>query len=230
MPIKSVAALVAWAVAAGLTAQAQTPTKIGIISIQDAIVRTEEGQKTAKALTEKYSPRQSELEKKKRELDDLQAQLSKGRNTMSEEARNNLIRQIDQKNKALTRDNEDASAEYQQEEGKLINAIGQKMTNLVDKYAKENGYSIILDYSSPQSPVLYAVSSVDITSAIVALYDKTYGTGGATASGAPAPAPAPAAKPPGTSAAPVTRPPITRPPATPKTSPARPPSGAPTRP
>jgi outer membrane protein len=184
--------MIVGALAAGSAVMAQTGgTKVGIINIQDAIIRTEEGQKTAKALQEKYAPRQSELEKKKRELDDLQAQLSKGRNTMSEEARNSLIRQIDLKTKALTRDNEDASAEFQQEEGKLINTIGQKMMGVIDKYAKDKGYSIILDISSPQSPVLYAVNTVDITNEIVTLYDKGPGAGGgasAAASTSPPPA------------------------------------------
>ncbi len=197
---------------------AASGTKVGIINIQDAIVRTEEGQKTAKSLQDRYAPRQSGLEQKKRELDDLQAQLSKGRNTMSEEARNNLIRQIDAKNKALTRDNEDASAEYQQEEGKLINAIGQKMMGVIDKYAKDHGYAIILDISSPQSPVLYAVNTVDITNEIVTLYDKAQGGGAATSS-----APANAAPPPGGKSSVPTRPPI----AAPKAAPAKPPAAAP---
>ena len=200
-----------------LAGRAQTGgTKIGIINIQDAIIRTEEGQKTAKSLQDKYAPRQTQLERSKRELDDLQAQLSKGRNTMSEDARNLLMRQIDQKNKALTRDNEDATAEFQQEEGKLINAIGQKMMSVIDKYAKEKGYAIILDISSPQSPVLYAVNTVDITNDIVVLYDKSQGAGGT---------PAPAAAPSASAPAATTRPPVTRPPAAvPKAAPAKPPA------
>ncbi len=204
-----------WASPSG-TAQTAT-AKIGIINIQDAIIRTEEGQRTAKALQEKYAPRQTALEKLRRELEDLQASLSKGRNTLSEEARNSLIRQIDAKNKQLTRENEDASAEFQQEESKLISGIGQKMMGVVEKYAKQNGYAIILDISSPQSPVLYAISSVEITSDIVGLYDKGLGIGGA-------PAAAPAQPSAGTGAPAVTRPPtisppVSRPPVVPKTPP-----------
>ncbi len=206
------------ALLAGVMSAQTAPTKVGIINIQDAIIRTEEGQKTAKALQDKYAPRQSELEKKKREIDDLQAQLAKGRNTMNEETRNNLIRQIDVKTKSLTRDNEDATAEFQQEEGKLINGIGQKMMGVIDKYAKDKGYAIILDISSPQSPVLYAVNTVDITTDIVGLYDKGQGAG----------APAPAMSSPGGAvtkppvAPPAARPPVTKPPA-PKPTPPTPP-------
>ncbi len=181
------AAAAAWAQSGG--------TKVGIINIQDAIIRTEEGQKTAKQLQEKYAPRQQGLEKQRREIEDLQAQLNKGRNTMSEDARNILMRQIDTKNKALQRDNEDASSEFQQEEGKLINGIGQKMMGVIDGYAKEKGYQIVLDISSPQSPVLYAVNTVDMTNEIVGLYDKSQKGGGAAAAAPPAGTPAPVARP-----------------------------------
>ncbi len=222
MRTRALAAMAACTLATGWTARAQTAaTKVGVINIQEAIIRTAEGQKTAKELTDKYAPRQADLEKKKRELEDLQAQLSKGRNTLSDEARNKLIRDIDQKSKALTRDNEDASAEYQQEEGKLINAIGQKLMGVVVKYATDNGYAIILDISGQQSPVLYAINSVDITNEIVTLFDKSQGV--APAASKPAPAPAPPA-----TRTPITRPPTavpkTPPPAAPKT-PSRPPAG-----
>jgi outer membrane protein len=226
MTAKTVGFAAAYAVGVATLVLAQTPgggapaqAKVGVMHIQDAIIRTKEGQKTAKEMQGKYSPRQEALDKQRRELEDLQAQLNKGRNTMSQDAQNNLVRQIDQKNRALQRDSEDASAEWQQEEGKVINAIGQKMMAIIDKYAKERGYSIILDISSPQSPVLFAVNTVDITNDIVELYDKAHGEGGAGPSaGSPVAAP-PAG---GVRKAPVAPPPApkTAPVPAPKTSPA----------
>jgi outer membrane protein len=43
---------------------------------------------------------------------------------------------------------------------------------VVDKYAKDNGFTLVLDVSSPQTPVLYASNTIDITKEIVDLYDK----------------------------------------------------------
>jgi len=218
MRLKTVGFAAAYAVGVATLVLAQTAApagsnRVGIINIQDAIIRTREGQKTAKTLQGKYAPRQETLEKSRRELEDLQGQLNKGRNTMSEDARNTLVRQIDQKNRAFQRENEDASAEFQQEEAKVINGIGQKMMAVIDKYAKDKSYSIILDISSPQSPVLYAVNTVDITNDIVELYDKSQGDAPAPGA-APAPAggvrKAPVAAPPRAPAAPP-RPPAATP-------------------
>ena len=46
------------------------------------------------------------------------------------------------------------------------------MMAVIEKYAKDNSYSMILDVSNPNTPVLYASSAVDITQDIIALYDK----------------------------------------------------------
>jgi outer membrane protein len=43
---------------------------------------------------------------------------------------------------------------------------------VIDKYAKDNGYTLVLDVSSQQTPVLYASNTIDITKDIIDLYDK----------------------------------------------------------
>jgi outer membrane protein len=43
---------------------------------------------------------------------------------------------------------------------------------VIIKYARDNGYAVILDVSSQQTPVLYASDGIDITQDIIALYDK----------------------------------------------------------
>ena len=83
------------------------------------------------------------------------------------------MRNIDQKTKAFNRDLEDANAEWEQDQQKVINELGQKMMVVIDKYARDNGYTVVLDVSNPQTPVLYASNSVDITKEIIDLYDKS---------------------------------------------------------
>lgn len=192
--------------------QGQPPTKVGVIQIQSAIVGTKEGQKAAADLETRFAPKKKDLDKKQADLRSLQEQLQKGGNAMSEAAKQDLMRNIDQKTKSYNRDMEDAQAEYEQEQQKVLSELGQKMMAVIDRYARDNGYSIILDVSNPNTPVLYASNTVDITKQIVELYDKasvaapTSGTGsGASAAPKPAaikpttapskPAPAPVKKP-----------------------------------
>ena len=160
------------AAAAALPAAAQT--KIGLINVQQAIASTQEGQKLIKELEEKYKPTRDKMEAANRDLAGMRDRLQKGANTMSDEARRNLMRDIQTKERNLQRDMEDARGEFNQEQNELFNAVGTKLMAVIDKYSKDNGLSIVLDISNPQSPVLYAVNEVNITNAIVSLYDAEH--------------------------------------------------------
>lgn len=183
--------LAACGLAAALGAQ-QQPTKVGIIHIQQAIISTKDGQKAATDLQERFDPKRKELERKQSEIQALQDQLRRGANTLSEEARQKLMREIDARTRALNRETEDAQAEFDQEQQKILQELGGRLMQIIDKYARDNGFALILDVSSPQTPVLYAANSIDITQAIVELYDKN--VPGAAAAPSPKPAtPAPKA-------------------------------------
>ena len=64
------------------------------------------------------------------------------------------------------------------------------MGDIIKDYAAKNGYAVVMDVSSQQSAVLWASPSVNITEAIVKLYDQANPVKGGSA---PPPA---AAKPP----------------------------------
>ena len=180
--------LPALAMGAVLVASAQSnppQTKVGIIHIQNAIISTKEGQKAAADLQSKFAPKKADLDKKQNAISQLQDQLRQGANTMSDDAKDKLMREIDRMTKSLNRESEDDQADLDQAQQKVMRQLGQKMMAVIDKYAKENGYALILDVSSQTTPVLYATNSIDITQDIIALYDKT-SAAAATSSAAPA--------------------------------------------
>lgn len=173
--------------------------KIATIQIQAAIVSTKDGQKAAAELQAKAAPKQKALEAKQNEINSLKDQLQKGTNTLSEVAKNDLYRTIDQKTKSLNRDMQDAQDEMEQDQNKALQELGQKMYALIGKYAQEHGYTIVFDISNPQSPVTWASNSIDITKDIIDLYDKEGGS-------AITPTAAPSSKPPINTSTPASRP------------------------
>lgn len=192
---KSIFVLPALALTTALMANAQAAasTKVGIIQLQQAILSTKDGQKAVAELRTRFEPKRSELEKKQATIGSMQDQLRKGSATMSEDAKNKLVRDIDQATKTLNRDTEDAQAEVEQAENKIMQELGGRIMAVVDKYAKDNGYALVLDVSNPQAPVVFAASSIDITREVIDLYDKN--APAAPAAAAPAAAAPAAAKP-----------------------------------
>ena len=169
--------------------QAPTASKVGIIHIQNAMIGTEDGQQAIKELQTKFQPTSKRLESMRDEINTLQAELSKGSNTMGEERRRELARQIDQKTRTLNRATEDAQADFQQAQERVLQNLGQKMMAVIGKYSNDHGYTVILDVSSPQTPVLFAANGIDITQDIVKLYDvEAAKAAAAQASSAAAPA------------------------------------------
>jgi outer membrane protein len=163
------------------------PTKIAVISLQPAIMGTKEGTAAGAALQAKYAPKQADFEKRKADLEALQNQLNKGGAALDQDAKAKLVREIDAKTKALQRDAKDASDDSQQDMNSVYNQLGDKMLQIIEQYAYQNGYAVVLDVSAQQTPVIWAAGSSNITADIVRLYDLAH-PGGALA---PAPKPPP---------------------------------------
>ncbi len=170
------------------------PSKIAVISLQPAIMGTKEGTAAGAALQAKYAPRQAEFEKRKADLAALQDQLRKGGAAMSDDARAKLTREIDSKGKSLQRDAKEASDDSQQDMNSVYNQLGDKMLQIIEQYAYQNGYAVVLDVSAQQTPVIWAAGSANITADIVRLYDLAH-PGAALAPAPNAPPRQPAAPP-----------------------------------
>ena len=166
---------------------APATTKIGIIDIQRAILTTNEGKRDFDALNKKFEPKQAELSKSNTEIQDLQKQLQTQGDKMNEDAHAALVKNIEQKQRALQQNAEAAQTDFQGEQNEIATRIGKKFMSVLDKYAKDNGYSVILDVSNPQTPVLWAnMQQVDVTEAVVTAYNAQAGVAApTTASNAP---------------------------------------------
>jgi outer membrane protein len=152
------------------------PTRVGIIRIQDAIVSSNEGKRDFDVLQKKYEPKQAELQKANTKLQDDQKQFQAQGDKMNPEAASKLQKQIEQEQRELQHSAESAQTDFQGEQNDIANRIGQKMMQVLDKFAKENGYAVILDVSNPQSGVLWAnMATIDVTDTIVNLYNAQSG-------------------------------------------------------
>lgn len=192
-----------------LPAAAQSTQKVpvAVINIQQAIVETKDGQKARADLQAKFGPTQKELQDKQTKLAALQDQYRKGQNTLSDEAKQKLARDIDSATTSLKRDTEDANSEVQDAERKVMDELGGKMMAVLNKYAADNGYLLVIDVSNPQSPVLFASNTIDITREVIGLYDKNSGSAAPATSAPKTAPPAAAPRPPATPAPKTTAPP-----------------------
>jgi len=171
--------------------------KIGVINVRQAIVTTAEGKQASAELQTQFAPRQNELEAMNKQITDLRGRLSAGANTLSDEEKVRLTQQGQRLTQQLDRKNNELNEDVQAAQGDVVDKIGRKMMDVLDRYARENGLVAVFDSSAQNSPILFASTNIDITQEIIKLYDQAYPVkGGAAAAPAKStPAPKPATKP-----------------------------------
>jgi len=164
------------------TAAAAPAAKVAVIAFQAAVTQTNEFQRDFADLQKKYDPKRVQLKSLSDEIDKMTKELQDQGAQLSDAERASRARTIDEKKKQLDRDSQDAQSDFQGDMQQIINGVASKVGTLMTDYAKNHGYTLVLDASDQQNAtVLYAVPSTDITKAIIEAYNVK--------SGIPAPAP-----------------------------------------
>jgi outer membrane protein len=169
--------------------------KIAIIAFQQAVAATNEGQRNFAQLRVKFEPKQTQLKTQSDEIDSLKKQLQDAGSTLSEPERDSRLRTIDEKTKSLQRSAEDAQNEASNAMNDMYQQLAQKVYAVLDTYANQSKFTLVLDTSAQQTPVLWANNSTDITKAVVDAYNAKSGVPAQPAAGGPPTAPRPSTVP-----------------------------------
>ena len=151
-------------------AQPPESARVAVIDIRRVLASTREGQSATNKLAERAAPKRDELAQQQNDINSLQERLRTG--DLSEAAKQNLYVAIDQKTQRLRQETEAAEAEWNQDRQKTFQRLGTRVMDIINRYARDHGYVMVLDASPPQTPVLYASNATDITSAVIELFDK----------------------------------------------------------
>jgi outer membrane protein len=157
----------AWFVLAGASF---AQTKVAVISLQRAVLESDEIQKASAAMEAKFKPRQQEMEKLQRDLQGIQQQLQTGAGKLTPAAESDLTAQGQKKQRDLQRLNEDLQADVTAERNEVLGASSRKMADVVKKLAEEKGYDVVVDATN----TIYFKPALDITAEALAAYNKAY--------------------------------------------------------
>jgi outer membrane protein len=191
------------AAATPAAAPAAGPAKIAVVAFQMAVAQTNEGQRDFGDIQKKFAPKEAALKTLSDEVDTLTKQLQAQGASLSPAEQASKAKVIDEKKKQLDRDAQDARDEFQQELGDMYNALASKVYDVMSTYAEHEGFTLVLDISQQQTPVLFSANGTNITKQVIEAYNLH--------SGVPAPPPQPASEAPKPAAP---RPTAPKPPAT----------------
>lgn len=163
------------AAAAPSAAPQAIPAKVALIAFEQSVIATNEGQRAVQDVSKKYEPRKAQIDSLASEVDSLKKQLQSAPATLSDEEKQTRLKNIDTKEKQLTRDAEDAQQAYNTDLQEVYSKVAQKVSVTAKTYCQQNGFTLLLDVSNQSSNVMWANQSTDITQAVVEAYNKSSG-------------------------------------------------------
>ena len=144
--------------------------KVGVISLQRAVLESAEIKKASADMEKKYQPRQQEVEKLNKEIQGIQQQLQTNAGKLTAVAQSDLTAEGQRKQRELQRMNDDLQADVNAERSDILGQSTKKMSEVVKKIAEEKGLDVVIDVST----TVYFKPALDITSEAIAAYDKAY--------------------------------------------------------
>jgi outer membrane protein len=139
-------------------------TKVGYVDLQRTLNETKIGKKARKKLERDKKKKQKDLDKSTKALEKSAAELNKQRAVLKPKVLRQREAEIQQKYVQLQEKYMQLQQELAQMEAKLVRDIFSKAAPVIEKIAKRDGYTIILEKS--ESAVLWADPRTDITSEI----------------------------------------------------------------
>jgi outer membrane protein len=191
------------------------PAKIAVVSFEAAVSQTNEFQRAFVDLQKKWDPKRQQLKVLSDDIDRLTKELQTQGEKLSDAERATRAKSLDEKKKQFDRQQQDAQDDFGQEAQQLLSGTASKVYDVLLNYAEKNGYTLVLDNSNQQTPiVLYWLAATDITKPLIEAYNVKSGVPPLPAQ----PGNAPATGAPGTG---VPKAPLTPKPAAPKTPPSK---------
>jgi Skp family chaperone for outer membrane proteins len=161
-----------------VTAQQAPPLKIGFVNSYDVLYGTEEGKQVLDRLNKLMNDKQQQFDTQKAELDKLSADLEQKRMNLNVETRNEMERTVQEKQRGLTRFQEDAQAEITRQRDEYLEGISEKASKIIEDYAQKNEFGAVFLRDQQQA---YVATALDITPEIIKAYNAAHPVAGAPA-------------------------------------------------
>lgn len=158
--------------ASGLAQQAEPPTRIAFVYVQKALASTEEGKIRLKDLDDWARPRQDELARLDKEINDLKGEIVTKQGATSADAIGELNRRLVGKQREFEDRQRIAKRDFEEKQQGLLRELGGKLQEIITKYADQNRYTAVFIFNPNE--LAYMATSADITDTVIKLYNEKY--------------------------------------------------------
>lgn len=146
--------------------------KFGVVNLQEVLKKSEPGLSAQEAMKEKLMDVQGDLEKRKKEIEDLRSEMEKQNLVLTLEAKQD--KELEFKRKV--RDYQDMLEVYRRrvgmEQSKLTKPIEEVLIEVLKEYGSKNKFTMLFDKGG--NGMLYADDALDVTNDIILELNKAW--------------------------------------------------------
>ena len=155
--------------AVALPAAAQS--KVAVIDVQRVVTESDPGKEVMGKLRTISDAKAQEGQVLQQELATLQDQFNKQRFTVSEVRQAEMTKEIEDKQIAIRRFQDDAQRELQEAQRRELGGLEERILPIINQIGQEQGYTLI--FNKFQSGLVYADETVDITDQVITRFNTT---------------------------------------------------------
>ncbi len=144
--------------------------KIAFVVLQRVVAESAEGREASTRVQALQQKKVAELNERQKTAQGLQEKLDKSGAVMSEAARVDLTKQVERAQVDLQRATQDAQAEVQELQQQLQDEFQRRVAPIIEAVGKEKGLHYI--FNGPDSGLVWADASLDITADVVKKFDQ----------------------------------------------------------
>lgn len=145
--------------------------KIGYVDINKALNESDNGKKATKILEDMVNSKKPIFLEKEEELKKLEEELKKQSSVLTPEAKKSKEEQFNKLLRDYQRMLKDFNEELQKKQEEFTQEIQRDLIEIINKFAEEEGYSIIFEKGS--SGIIYSPKKFDVTDNVLKRYNET---------------------------------------------------------
>jgi outer membrane protein len=159
-------AVLLWAlVVTAVAVPAWADVSIGVVDMQRALNECNAGKKAKDQVRSKFEKAQNELKRQREELDRMRESYDKKALVLKEDERRTLEKDLEVRSLDFKRKYEDYQRDLKRTDAELTSGIVEQLYGIVNTYAKERGFTVVLETSS--GALVYADPKIDVTDEVI---------------------------------------------------------------
>jgi len=148
---------------------AAAQSKVAVIDVQRVVTESDPGKQVMQKLRTLSDAKAQEGQALQQTLATLQDQFNKQRFTVSEQRQAEMSKEIEDKQIAIKRFQDDAQRELQDAQRRELGGLEERILPIINQVGQEEGYTLI--FNKFQSGLVYADEAVDVTDRVITMFN-----------------------------------------------------------